>query len=323
MLIEPGVPTYIRSDPVRLRQVLFNIVANAFKFTSTGSVTVHVSKRNLECDDCEIRFEIADTGIGISADALPTLFEKFTQADTSTTRQYGGTGLGLAISKQLVEKMGGEIGVESVVGEGTMFWFTIRCEQREEATKVAAVEDIAGHEPSAYGGNRPLRILVAEDHQANQMVITAILEKAGHHADLVSNGLEAVEAVKQSPYDLVLMDIQMPEMDGLAATQEIRKLAGDVSDIPIVALTANAMAGDQERYLATGMSDYVGKPIVPELLFAAMRRCVRSETETNDSSAAAPRVVATNFNEPVLDTAAIAACDMVTDPIDDQSSSAR
>lgn len=272
--IAPELPAVLRSDPVRLRQILFNVVGNALKFTSDGGVFVRVFQQARDGGELELRFEITDTGVGIPADILPKLFDKFSQADSSTARHFGGTGLGLTICKELAERMGGAIGVTSEPGTGSTFWFTIRCREGEKTKVIARFSDDGFATPLSADGARSLRILVAEDHAANQMIITAILNKAGHHVDVVANGLEAVAAVMRSPYDLVLMDVQMPEMDGPTATRTIREQNSDVASIPIIALTANAMAGDREMYLAAGMSDYVAKPIDSKQLFAAMQRCV-------------------------------------------------
>jgi PAS domain S-box-containing protein len=264
--IDPALPRWLRADHGRLRQILFNLVGNAMKFTDTGSVTVAASHRVLDDGDLELRVEVIDTGIGLSDEAQDKLFTRFVQADSSTTRRFGGTGLGLAICKQLVELMGGEIGVESEPDVGSTFWFTIRCIAGEAP---ASCTDPA---PSALNWARPLRILIAEDNHINQKLITALIEKSGHQCDVVGNGLEAVEAVDRAAYDLVIMDIQMPVMDGMAATREIRQLQGTVANIPIVAVTANAMEGHREEYLAAGMNDYVSKPIDPVLLLQALAR---------------------------------------------------
>ena len=268
-----GLPEWLRADSGRLRQILLNLVGNAVKFTEQGSVTISASHRMLDGETLELRCEVRDTGIGFPADIQGSLFTRFTQADSSTSRKYGGTGLGLSICKQLTELMGGTIGVESTLGEGSTFWFTIRCKLGEPT--YGAGTDQESQATDAIGA---LRILVAEDNHVNQMLITALLGKAGHHAEVVANGLEAVQAVQATPYDLVLMDVQMPEMDGLTATKEIRRLIGKVRDIPIIALTANAMAGHREEYLAAGMDDYVSKPLEPAALFEAIARaCGRGD----------------------------------------------
>ncbi len=265
--IDEAVPTWLRADPTRLRQVFLNLVGNAIKFTSNGQITVEVSFTDKPGTVGELRVEITDTGIGIEPDLKDKLFERFAQADSSTTREYGGTGLGLAISKQLVELMGGQIGVESTVGVGSTFWFTLAASIGEKPE-----DESTDDAPDTPVETPPLRILVAEDNHVNQLVIAATLRRANHSIDMVGNGREALEAVRKVPYDLVLMDVQMPELDGPTATAEIRKLPGPVSRIPVIALTANAMAGHREEYLAAGMDEYVSKPIDTGKLFAAIAR---------------------------------------------------
>jgi signal transduction histidine kinase/DNA-binding response OmpR family regulator len=413
--IQPEVPAVVRGDPGRLRQVLVNLVANALKFTHEGGVSVRVGVEASSGSGLRLRFEVADTGIGIAEDARARLFRSFSQVDSSTTRRYGGTGLGLAISKQLVEAMGGQIGVESEPGRGSTFWFAIpmgvgtvsessaaavtalrghhvlvvddhpvgrtlvreqlrgwgvsveeaadgptalemmraaatahrydaalldmqmpgmdglqlarliaaeprlagvpllmlsswgqaTAEDAREAGIVAyltkpvrptrlrdelcralgladpapAPSAASGHgaRTAAAGAHRPLRrlrVLVAEDTPVNQRVVIRMLETAGCRADAVGNGREAVEAVARLPYDLVFMDCQMPEMDGLEATRIIRAAEGENGGrrVPIVALTANALQGDRERCLAAGMDDYLAKPVTKEAFVAALRR---------------------------------------------------
>ena len=279
--IGPGLPQWLRADHGRLRQILFNLVGNAIKFTDKGSVAISTSHRVVEGDGIELRFEVSDTGIGLSEEAQAKLFSRFVQADSSTTRRFGGTGLGLAICKQLVELMGGEISVTSKPDEGSTFWFTIRAQVGE------APALCAGTPSTVVSWSQPLRILVAEDNHINQMLISALIEKTGHHCDVVGNGLEAVEALQTTPYDMVLMDIQMPEMDGPTATGEIRKMPGAVADIPIIAVTANAMEGHREEYLDAGMNDYVSKPIDPVLLMDAIAR-VCPPDEDNTEAATPP-----------------------------------
>jgi CheY-like chemotaxis protein/HPt (histidine-containing phosphotransfer) domain-containing protein len=268
MNLSPETPLWVRGDPTRLRQILFNLIGNAVKFTDKGSVSVIGSHRVIGDGALELRFEVRDTGIGISEEARSRLFARFSQADSSTTRKFGGTGLGLAICKQLTELMGGEIGVASQPGRGSAFFFTIRCGVGEEPAEPHVTEADA----AAASVMRKLRVLVAEDNSVNQLFIKMMLGRLGHFVDVVANGVEAVEAVKRVPYDLILMDIQMPEMDGPTATKVIRQLDRPISRIPIIALTANAMLGQREEYLSAGMDDYVSKPIEPLLLLAAMAR---------------------------------------------------
>ena len=295
--VAPGLPQWLRADEGRLRQILVNLVGNAIKFTERGEIEIRVSHRELDAGRIELRCEVVDTGIGISDAVRDKLFDRFTQADGSVSRRFGGTGLGLSICKQLTELMGGEIGIESEEGKGSTFWFTVPCRPGEPPNE--AERDHAAPWP---GQVEPLRVLVAEDHPLNQMLVSTMLGRAGHYVDLASNGIEAVSAVKTAPYDLVLMDIQMPEMDGLTATREIRRLPGALAQIPIIALTANAMAGDRERYLAAGMSDYISKPIEPDAFFAAIARasCGRSPGETGSKEEAQPADPVPLFDEAVL-----------------------
>ncbi len=273
--IEQGVPDEVCADPDRLRQVLVNLVNNAVKFTKKGRVTLRVSPESHVGKRATLRFEVVDTGIGIPQSRLDRLFKAFSQADSSTTRVFGGTGLGLAISKQLVELMGGSIGVASNVGEGSTFWFTVGVECRTArkapaASPVPAAPSSAALPPSS-GQPSPAapRILLAEDNDINQIVAREILTKAGFACDIVADGWAAVEAVEQGRYDLVLMDCEMPVMDGFEATRQIRdrERARNLPRLPIVALTANAMTADRQQCLDVGMDAYVCKPIdVRELL---------------------------------------------------------
>ena len=210
-----------------------------------------------------------DTGIGIAPDALPKLFERFVQADNSTARRYGGTGLGLAISAEIVSLMGGRIHVQSEPGAGSVFEVVVALPEGDP-DRVAGTEGPQETGPDALGGG--LRVLVAEDNEVNQLLIQALLQDMGHHCDIVHNGREALQRVQAAPYDLVLMDIQMPEMDGEAATRAIRALPNAAAHLPVIALTANAMLEDRETYLRSGMDDYVIKPINPKQLAAAIAR---------------------------------------------------
>ena len=282
--VAPAVPTHVLGDSGRLRQILINLVGNAIKFTEWGSVVVRVDARAVKDDRVELLFKVIDTGPGISPEDQERLFSKFTQIDDSATRKFGGSGLGLAISKELVQLMSGSIGVTSTPGKGSEFWFSVNAKARDidlPANKdTQNANELAGMERTSE-----LRVLVAEDNVVNQEIIAATLEDAGMQVDLVANGLEAVEAVKSFPYDLVLMDIQMPELDGAAATARIRDLPGNESRIPIIALTANAMAGDREKYLAAGMDEYASKPIEPNVLFSAIARCIGQKSKTPDHAA--------------------------------------
>ncbi|MBM3724208.1 MAG: response regulator [Acidobacteria bacterium] len=257
------VPEGLVGDPVRLRQVVVNLLANAVKFTGQGYVRARVAVE----DGAEpaLRVSVEDTGIGIRPEILPKLFQKFTQADSSATRRYGGTGLGLAISKRLVTAMGGRIGVSSELGKGSTFWFVIPC---RAANVGASVQVKVGTVPSA----RLLRVLVAEDNLINQKLITRLLEKRGHTADLAGTGTEAVAKAAAARYDIILMDCQMPEMDGFEAAQLIRTGMGPCKDIPIVAITANALPADRDRCFRAGMNDFLPKPVSAGTIESALLR---------------------------------------------------
>jgi len=263
----------IRGDLYRVRQVINNLLGNAIKFTAEGHVALHVSANSLDEERVELRFEIHDTGIGISEEQKKIIFQPFTQADSSKTRHYGGTGLGLAICKNLVELLGGEIGVESTLGKGSIFWFTITADWGEEMETKQLLSSETPKPPVPPEDTRSLRILIAEDNYINQTVISGMLAPLDCQFDIVPNGLEAVAAVTRSTYDVVLMDIQMPEMDGVAATKQIRSLGGAFGQMPIIALTADAMQGDREKYLDAGMTDYVAKPIDQRELLSAISHC--------------------------------------------------
>src|SRR4051812_14859833 len=266
----PDLPSWVLGDEQRLRQILLNLLNNAAKFTERGSITLAVTKTaEGETAPGRIRFSVVDTGIGIPQDKLGLLFDRFAQVDSSKTRPFAGTGLGLAISKQLVELMGGAIGVTSTPGAGSTFWFEVPLpETTAPATGQRSPVPITGRE------GRPARVLLAEDLQTNQILVTAILTRAGHQVDVAENGALAVEAVQRADYDLVLMDVQMPVMDGLEATRKIRSLEGKVANIPIVALTASVLDQDVEACRAAGMADFVAKPIDADALLGAVARWV-------------------------------------------------
>jgi len=262
--VEPDMPAWLLGDPDRLRQILVNLIGNAIKFTEQGSVRVIANHRTLEDGDVEIRFEVRDTGIGIAKDDQNRLFTRFTQADGSMSRRFGGSGLGLAISKQLVELMGGQTGLESELDRGATFWFSVPCAVGQAPR--AAPEEHEPEESRTEPAKRP-HILVAEDNHVNQLFMRAVLSKAGYAVEVAANGAEAVDAVSNAAYDLVLMDIHMPQVDGIEATRLIRQTAGRFADTPIVALTAHALEGDRERFLQAGMNDYVSKPVDQAELF--------------------------------------------------------
>jgi PAS domain S-box-containing protein len=269
----PDVPGYLRGDPGRLRQVLTNLTGNALKFTHHGEIGVRVSLVSQTDVEALLRFSIQDTGVGIPAEKQALLFQTFSQADTSATRRYGGTGLGLAISKQLAEMMGGRIGLVSQEGRGSEFWFTARLDKQAER---------APKESLPLADIRGTHILIVDDNFTNQQVAVGLLKRLGLRADAVAGGVEAIKALETRPYDLVLMDLQMPEMDGLEAARQIRNPHSPVQDheVPIIAMTANAMASDREDCLDAGMNDYVSKPVSRRALAEALDRWLPRDEPT-------------------------------------------
>ncbi len=266
--VEPHLPGFFMGDPARLRQVLINIVGNAVKFTDRGEIAVKVDGSPMEGGDrWRLLFSVTDTGIGIPQDKLEMLFESFTQVDTSTARSYGGTGLGLTISKRLVEQMGGRIWVESRERVGSIFSFEIDllCTGLVREKTAARETAVILEEPPELATPICIHVLVAEDNPVNLMVTETILRKAGVNVTAATNGAEAVEALDEASFDAVLMDVQMPEVDGFEATKRIRQSG---SDVPIIGLTAHAMEGDRERCLTAGMDDYLPKPVTAEALTA-------------------------------------------------------
>ena len=272
LIIEKDVPHSVNGDPTRLRQVLLNLISNALKFTEKGSITIHVSAENDSGDGHHIKFEVIDTGIGISQEGINRLFKSFSQVDASTTRNFGGTGLGLVISKSLSEMMGGKIGVQSTLGKGSTFWFTIRVQSSNH--DLVAKPGRAGMSPDTV--EMPaLKILLAEDNFVNQKVAGIHLEKLGHTVEIATNGLAAFEAYKNNDYHLIFMDIQMPEADGFESTRLIRRweaMQKNKQRIPIIAMTANALKGDKEKCIGAGMDDYISKPFTAKALKETLRK---------------------------------------------------
>ncbi|PJZ88323.1 PAS domain-containing protein [Leptospira levettii] len=250
-------PRWYKGDPSRIKQVLLNFVNNAIKFTHEGSIRVKTNITAAANQTHKIRIEVIDTGIGISDENIPKLFHKFTQSDSSTHRKFGGTGLGLSISKLLIERMGGIIGLESTLGEGSTFWFELELPLGVENLNYQ--EDIFKIEESEIKPN--VKILVAEDNIINQKVTIALLKKLGYESQVVANGFEVLSILNTIHFDLILMDCQMPEMDGFEATERIRNSNSSISNITIIAMTANAMEGDREKCIAIGMNDYLTKPV--------------------------------------------------------------
>jgi CheY-like chemotaxis protein/HPt (histidine-containing phosphotransfer) domain-containing protein len=286
--LDRAVPLHILADPLRLRQILLNLVNNAIKFTDSGSVVVRVESINVQEDWATIRFSVKDTGIGIPKEKQKLIFESFSQADGSTTRKYGGTGLGTAICKEIVQIMGGEMGLESDPGRGSTFWFTVDVGLCKDLDEIESVQDTRGKakRPTFI---RKARILVAEDYPTNQEVVRIHLNSAGHAVHVVENGLDAVQACRDQKWDMIFMDVQMPEMDGLEATRRIRHELDGFDDIPIIALTANGEIDTRLMCLECGMNDVVTKP-------------VRAETLLSSVAAWLPEYVAPEFGDPEDET---------------------
>jgi signal transduction histidine kinase/FixJ family two-component response regulator/HPt (histidine-containing phosphotransfer) domain-containing protein len=273
--IEPEVPSQVEADTERVRQVLSNLVGNAVKFTESGSVTVRASVEEFKGALFELRFEVADTGVGIEPALQGKLFQAFSQGDGSLTRKHGGTGLGLAICKQLVGLMKGRMGVTSVPGKGSTFWFVLPLRRLESAGSMelaAALSSRPLAPPPSSPSGATRKILVAEDNPINQEVMREVLADLGYEADIVENGLLALRALEQQSYPLVLMDCQMPELDGYGAAREIRRRELGDRHIAVIAVTAHAFEGEREKALAAGMDDYVTKPISASVLSEMIQR---------------------------------------------------
>ncbi|MCW5315447.1 response regulator [Nostoc sp. KVJ3] len=325
-----NVPTQVIADITRLRQILVNLLGNAIKFTPNGSITIAVTA-NIVGESSKItaldagatyqlQFAVKDTGIGVPADKLDRLFQSFSQVDSSTTRCYGGTGLGLAISRQLCELMGGNMWVESQVGEGSTFYFTIvapassplvttnnnlQSHTNETSTQASDVMLLSSAMPTAvnYAQQFPLRILVAEDHPVNQKLALLMLKRLGYQADVVSNGVEVLEIIQHLTYDVIFMDVQMPEMDGLKTTRLIRQNYPVGSRPRIIAVTARVLEHERQECLAAGMDDYITKPIRLDVLTQALSRCV-SIGSTNDFT------LPSTSNQPLVKASDVAVADL-------------
>ena len=272
--IDPTVPDTLRGDVGRVEQILLNFMGNAVKFTDEGHVAVDLTLVAMDESHASLRFSVSDSGIGIPAESLSRIFERFSQVDGTNTRRHGGTGLGLSIAKRLAELMGGEVGVESAVGEGSTFWFTLPFQHSKPRSNVP-VESLPASEALDRDGSRPrypIRVLVADDDEVNRLVASELLDALGAVVDVVRDGAEAVGAIRQRPYDLVLMDVRMPNVDGLEATREIRRVQGAESRSVIVALTASVREEDRQRCMAASMDDFLSKPISGAALEALLRR---------------------------------------------------
>ena len=284
---ENAVPHWLRGDPTRLRQALLNFAANAVKFTERGSIALRAKLLHEDGDDLLVRFAVVDTGIGIAAEDLPRLFQAFEQADPSTTRRFGGSGLGLAITQRLAELMGGECGVDSRVGEGSTFWFTARLKRGHGVMPALPRAGIASAESVLRQRHRGARVLLAEDNEVNREVALALLHGVGLAVEVAVNGREAVERAAAGAPDLVLMDLQMPEMSGLEATRAIRALPGGAT-LPILALTANAFDEDRQACSAAGMNDFVAKPMDVPAFYATLLHWLDASQAARGRAAAAP-----------------------------------
>ena len=309
--IDSDVHPHVTGDPMRVRQILINFLNNAIKFTEKGGIRIRVSAENQTDTHITVKFEVIDTGIGIPPDRMNRLFQFFSQVDSSTTRKYGGTGLGLAISRQLAQLMHGQVGVESAEGRGSVFWFTAKMRKAEgemvndkckmpnhRETESVHYSPAASHSPLTIKHSQ-LNILLAEDNVFNQKVALAVLKKHGFSADIANNGREAVEALRNKVYDLVFMDMQMPEMDGITATCIIRNADSGVLNphVPIVAMTANATKEDRQKCLDAGMNDYIPKPLDPEKVLSVISRV--GEAERNPPSEPNSSVGEAERNPPV------------------------
>jgi len=283
--VAPDIPALIYGDPIRLRQILLNLLSNAMKFTPAGRVKLRLWSEPQNGERVRLHFEVADTGIGMDTAALGRLFKNFSQADSSTTRRYGGTGLGLVISKRLINMMGGDIQVRSKVGKGTCFSFFIGAEVSAQtgtsASLFALSENCLESENPSQPGTRPWNVLLAEDNAINQKVAQAMLLREGCTVDVAENGRQAVEMASAKPYDLILLDCQMPEMDGYEAAAAIRKLETTNRRTPIVAATASAFVEDKARCLAAGMDDYISKPITKSSLAIVLERWLKAKVADN------------------------------------------
>jgi CheY-like chemotaxis protein len=271
--VAADVPNHFVGDPLRLRQVLGNLITNALKFTDRGRIAIEVASTKMASNEATLQFAVSDTGIGISEEDQKRIFAPFAQVDASSTRRHGGVGLGLAIATDLIRAMGGQLAVQSEVGKGSKFYFSISlpldARHTQAPTKMtptgSATADGAGSEQKIQSSPDKLQVLLAEDMRANQMLVQYALKMRGHQVDIANDGREAVERAAEGAYDIILMDVQMPVLDGFQATAAIRANPKGAR-VPIIALTAHAMAGDHQRCLDAGMTGYLAKPLDIEQL---------------------------------------------------------
>jgi signal transduction histidine kinase/CheY-like chemotaxis protein len=312
--IDPRVPGVLRGDRYRLRQILTNLIGNAIKFTERGGIGVEVRSHNDTERRVILRFAVTDTGIGISKEAVPMLFQPFSQIDMSPARRHAGTGLGLAVSKQLVELMRGEIGVTSELDKGSTFWFTTVFEkQRPFETSLSTPSHHPKEGYRLFRARQEHPILVADDNAVNQKVAARMLEKMGCKVDVVSNGREAIAAVEKAQYGMIFMDCQMPDLDGIEATREIRRLQGRKHLTVIIAMSANAVQGEEEKYLAAGMDDYICKPVTTAAFALMLEKWSVGEAATEQCAA---KDVEPPRGRAIVDAARLAALRQLSDDPD-------